>query len=132
MHARFCKVTFNIGNFSFTQGVEQDFGTSGVLFATLTGTTNTYHVQSATATIDSNGILTVNGNGYFTFNNENFYGGYHLSESNSGGVMDFEATANGSNVAPTPEPSSLMLLGTGLLSAAGVSLRKRFTFGASK
>ena len=51
-------------------------------------------------------------------------GTFDLSYSSSGGSTAFEIT---SNVAAAPEPNSLMLLGTGLLSGAGMLIRKRRT-----
>jgi len=46
-------------------------------------------------------------------------GNFNLTTQN--GYTTFSAD---STIAPTPEPGSLMLLGTGLLSAAGIARRK--------
>jgi hypothetical protein len=41
--------------------------------------------------------------------------------------VDFAATLTQPTIIPTPEPNSLILLGTGLLGAAGILMRKRLT-----
>lgn len=67
----------------------------------------------------------------FTFTNGTQTGTFTLNLNNVAIGTGNQAPITGyinsttTSVAPTPEPSSLMLLGTGLLSAAGVALRKR-------
>jgi hypothetical protein len=41
--------------------------------------------------------------------------------------VDFAATLTQPTIIPTPEPNSLILLGTGLIGAAGILMRKRLT-----
>jgi hypothetical protein len=59
-----------------------------------------------------------------------FYGTLGSNPGNATLILTPDASENGSfsstlTVSPTPEPSSLLLLGTGLLSAAGLMVRKR-------
>lgn len=72
--------------------------------------------------------LTLNGTGYFTESAD--IGGAIIASSTSGAVS-FTTAGNqvttfyaSASPAETPEPGSLILLGTGLLSAAGMARRK--------
>jgi hypothetical protein len=95
-----------------------------------TDTLDFYLTSIAPSYTTTNGIanLILNGLGYFT---ETADGG-GIIDSNTPGAVSFTTQGSGvtsfsasSIVAPTPEPGSLMLLGTGLLSAAGIA-RKKF------
>jgi hypothetical protein len=85
-------------------------------------TTLDFYLTSITS-VNTTGGLVINGDGYFVDP------GAGITESDAsyafstqpGGSTSFSIT---SDVTPTPEPGSLMLLGTGLLSAAGIARRK--------
>lgn len=80
-----------------------------------------YLVTSGTWTIDSHDDLTILGTGYFVVNGVDEAGDITITGSNNG-IFNVETTGNLTSV--TPEPGSLVLLGTGLLSAAGIARRK--------
>jgi hypothetical protein len=97
-----------------------------------TDTLDFYLTSIAPAYTVNNGIsnLILNGLGYFTETKD----GGGIIDTSTPGAVSF--TTQGSGVTtfsassvvaptPTPEPGSLMLLGTGLLSAAGIA-RKKF------
>ena len=92
-----------------------------VLFATSGADAVTFKIQSLSFATDL-GDLDVTGTGLFT---ETGYapteGTFDLSTSKSGASITFDADAS-ANV--TPEPSSLVLLGSGLLGLAFLAFRK--------
>jgi hypothetical protein len=91
---------------------------------------------AGTWSIDDNGIVTLNGNTISTLGSGNwtslhpFFAGSSLLQQGTNTLTiqilssDFNYEAVRLQGTPTPEPSSLMLLGTGVLGLAGVLRRK--------
>lgn len=95
-------------------------GGSGTLTGVLSGTVSD---NASTGLLDFSNLSLVIGTG----SNEVVYtlqepvGGYELvPPSTNGGVTSIQGT-----ITATPEPNSLMLLGTGLLGGAGMLMRRR-------
>jgi hypothetical protein len=124
--------------YTFTTGAINSSGATGV---ELYSGTNSADTQSASFYATSYDALTEDGNGdydltaygYFTDLSGNHTAGFDNIVFDSGTTNTTADTSNGSvseiltATAATPEPSSLLLLGTGLASAAGMMLRKART-----
>lgn len=96
-----------------------------VFTVTNNGTTVTLTLTSITSSgIDAYGNLAIMGKGVLSQTGfDSSEGDFALTSQfgNTGATVTFSASA----VAPTPEPNTLMLLGTGLMSSAGMLYRRR-------
>jgi hypothetical protein len=106
---------FQFSSVSSATPVEVYFTTNGT-------DTLDYYLTSLTVVLDDTATLVLDGTGYFVDSAyANTAANLEITASDNG-VTNYETT---SAIAATPEPGSLMLLGTGLLSAAGIA-RKKF------
>ena len=90
---------------------------------TANGTTLSFIISSLTMVdLSTPNFLNLAGNGTFTETGRtNTTGNFTLTSSTTG-LTSFQLVGN---AAATPEPNSLMLLGTGLISTAGMLVRRR-------
>lgn len=113
-------VTMN--DFSFGAGFVNP---TQVFTVTNNGTTVTLTLTSITSSgIDAYGNLSIMGKGVLSETGyDSTVGDFALTSQfgSTGATVTFSASA----VAPTPEPNTLMLLGTGLVSSAGMLYRRR-------
>ena len=124
------------GSFTFfTAGTPLTINPNGSFTITENGETASFVVNSVTSDTVSSGpmtgetVLDASGTGTFTMSgvvNGTGLANFVDTSQSLDGVNELTTfSASTDVVAPTPEPGSLFLLGTGLLSSAGVLLRRR-------
>ena len=111
-------------NFSYSSG----FSPLTVFSTTEGGETLSYYLSSESYALNGAGDLTITGTGWFhetgTTNYMPTFANFDLT-SQGGGTGKEAVTFSNTSVALTPEPSSLILMGTGLLSSAAMMIRSR-------
>ena len=115
--------TFSLGPLGSTTTLATPFA---IGTTTEGGETLTFYVTSYVANYIGPSGANIDGTGYFTetgavnYTQTNAY--FAFAPSKAGSSMTFSANTV---TAATPEPSSLVLLGSGLVSAAGMLIRRR-------